>query len=381
MSSENKPQLLNSCKEILESLVTDSKSKSDMDVFLRLYSQFLEEPATINWNSWSLPDESNFIDSKELPNLEESEAKKLLNRLAVVRLNGGLGTTMGCNGPKSLITVKNEKNFLEIALEQVNFLNEKYNYELLKKGKSVLFVSNIDNTGATVDPRFIKILTEEKREYMMEVTDKTQADIKGGTLVKIDGRMMHLEMPQVPPEGIDEFCSTKTFKIFNTNNIWVDLEAIRPKLGEIKREIIANKKTLSTGEKVIQLETSIGGAIRNFPNACGLKVSRSRFLPVKRTQDLLLVSSDVFEFDNESNVTLVKTRKAAPLISLSKEFDNLEEFQRRFKKIPSLKNADSLKIKGDVWFGENVVLKGKVEIEAKEGDTVVIKDGEVIDGN
>ena len=311
-------------------MVTDPKSKNDMHVFSRLYSQFLEEPATIDWKSWTLPEESHFIDSKDLPNLENPEVKNLLDKLAVVKLNGGLGTTMGCSGPKSLITVKNGRNFLEIALEQIDVLNKKYasnipillmesfntleetkKYlsnldkkfgdleviqfeqakcprifeknllpvmdateknnpdnlnnneffyppghgnifetlltsnladELLKKGKTVLFVSNIDNTGATVDPRFIKTLIEDKREYMMEVTEKTLADIKGGTLIKINGRLMHLEMPQVPPEGIDEFCSTKTFKIFNTNNIWIDLEAIRPRLGEIKREIIANKK-------------------------------------------------------------------------------------------------------------------------------------------
>ena len=66
---------------------------------------------------------------------------------------------------------------------------------------------------------------------------------------------------------------------------------------------------------------------------------------------------------------------------MSKEFDNLKEFQKRFKKIPSLKDVDSLKIKGDVRFGENVVFKGNVELEAKEGDALVIEDGTVIDGN
>ncbi|KAK6024534.1 hypothetical protein OSTOST_09653 [Ostertagia ostertagi] len=77
---------------------------------------------------------------------------------------------------------------------------------------------------------------------------------------------MHLEIPQVPPEHLDEFCSTRTFKIFNTNNIWVNLRAVKERLDSISSEIIVNKKDLN-GRSVIQLETSIGGCIRNFPRA------------------------------------------------------------------------------------------------------------------
>lgn len=314
--------LLSDCDKKLKELITDEKSKNDLRVFSRLYQKFLTEPATIDWNSWKLPPEDTFVDSESLPELSKEEIKSWLDKLAVIRLNGGLGTTMGCNGPKSLIKVKNGKSFLEIAVDQIISLNEKYGTdvplllmesfntikestaaieeitrtrkikiiqfeqakcpriyadsllpvpttedntnegwyppghgnifqtlltsgiadELLKMGKEVIFVSNIDNTGATVDARFIKELVQNDREYIMEVTPKTPADIKGGTLILINGKFMHLEMPQVPPEGIDEFCSTRTFKIFNTNNIWIDLKAIRPKLDQINSEIIANKK-------------------------------------------------------------------------------------------------------------------------------------------
>ena len=46
-------------------------------------------------------------------------AKKLLEKLAVLKLNGGLGTTMGCTGPKSVIEVRGEKSFLDLSVQQV----------------------------------------------------------------------------------------------------------------------------------------------------------------------------------------------------------------------------------------------------------------------
>lgn len=35
----------------------------------------------------------------------------------------------------------------------------------------------------------------------------------------------------------------------------------------------------------------------------------------------------------------------------------VSDFQSRFKSIPSIINLDSLKVKGDVWFGADVALK------------------------
>lgn len=44
--------------------------------------------------------------------------RDILDRLVVIRLNGGLGTTMGCSGPKSFIEVKEGMSFLDIAVRQ-----------------------------------------------------------------------------------------------------------------------------------------------------------------------------------------------------------------------------------------------------------------------
>lgn len=49
-----------------------------------------------------------------------------LKQICIIKLNGGLGTTMGCTGPKSLIQVKNKMTFLDITIEQILNIERKY---------------------------------------------------------------------------------------------------------------------------------------------------------------------------------------------------------------------------------------------------------------
>ena len=49
----------------------------------------------------------------------DSAAKALLDKLVVLKLNGGLGTSMGCVGPKSLISVRNDATFLDLNVQQI----------------------------------------------------------------------------------------------------------------------------------------------------------------------------------------------------------------------------------------------------------------------
>jgi UTP--glucose-1-phosphate uridylyltransferase len=46
----------------------------------------------------------------------------LLNKLAVLKLNGGLGTTMGCVGPKSAIEVRDDMTFLDLTVRQIEVI-------------------------------------------------------------------------------------------------------------------------------------------------------------------------------------------------------------------------------------------------------------------
>ncbi|KAL0672819.1 hypothetical protein Bca4012_000800 [Brassica carinata] len=162
-----------------------------------------------------------------------------------------------------------------------------------------------------------------------------------------------LEIAQVPDEHVNEFKSIEKFKIFNTNNLWVNLKAIK-KLVEadaLKMEIIPNPNEVD-GVKVLQLETAAGAAIRFFENAIGVNVPRSRFLPVKATSDLLLVQSDLYTLvDGFVTWNKARTNPTNPAIELRPEFKKVASFLGRFKSIPSIVELDSLKVSGDVWFG------------------------------
>ena len=70
-------------------------------------------------------------------------------------------------------------------------------------------------------------MIESQAEFIMEVTDKTKADIKGGTLIDYEGQIRLLEVAQVPSEHVEDFKSVRKFKIFNTNNIWINLRALK----------------------------------------------------------------------------------------------------------------------------------------------------------
>src|SRR5690349_4387773 len=48
----------------------------------------------------------------DLPEPSDEQARQILDRLVVVKLNGGLGTSMGLTGPKSLLEVKPGRSFL-----------------------------------------------------------------------------------------------------------------------------------------------------------------------------------------------------------------------------------------------------------------------------
>ena len=63
-----------------------------------------------------------------------------------------------------------------------------------------------------------------------------------------------------------------------------------------------NPKTLDDGMNVIQLETAVGAAMKCFTKCKGINVPRSRFLPVKKTSDLLLIMSNLYKLNNGSLV-------------------------------------------------------------------------------
>lgn len=67
-----------------------------MRVFRRYFEQFVSVPAIIDWSKMRPFDfETLRDDFAQLPPLGDGEAREILKRVAVIKLNGGLGTTMG----------------------------------------------------------------------------------------------------------------------------------------------------------------------------------------------------------------------------------------------------------------------------------------------
>eukprot|EP00049_Salpingoeca_infusionum_P001820 m.51190 g.51190 ORF g.51190 m.51190 type:complete len:183 (+) comp11227_c0_seq3:2133-2681(+) len=172
---------------------------------------------------------------------------------------------------------------------------------------------------------------------------------------------IHPNIPQlVKISQIEEFKSVTKFRVFNTNNLWINLRAIKRVYDQetLRMEIIENTKTLDDGRHVIQLEQAVGSAIQSFHNAVGVNVPRSRFLPVKKTSDLLLVMSNLFAISHGSLVLSEhRVFKHLPLVKLGDSFKKVDSFLRRFGNIPDMLELDHLTVAGDVSFGRNVILR------------------------
>lgn len=457
----NKRGYIKKMKEELESMLSDKDTSilnNDVEEFIKLYSRFIDDmDSKIEWDKINSPPGDKIINYNDLEEPNKEEKKKLINKISIIKLNGGLGTTMGLNGPKSAIQIRNEKNFLDLCVKQVEHMNNKYKTdvplilmnsfntdrttqklickyecvktfmqsafprisaetlmpigegygksalyppghgdlfyslnksglldELINEGKEILFISNIDNLAATVDFKIVDYMLNNNIDYLMEVTEKTRADIKGGTLIEHNDKLNLLEIAQVPCDKKSEFTSVRKFKIFNTNSIWINLIALKKVIQTtgMELDIIVNKKTLpGIKEKVIQLETAIGSAIKFFPNSAGVVVPRSRFLPVKSTSDLFLIKSNLYLEDHGSlKMNPKRPYPNNPLIKLlGKNFKHYDYFLENFKTIPDILELDHLTVSGNVKFGKNVTLKGTVIIIADENSVINIPDGSILD--
>jgi UTP--glucose-1-phosphate uridylyltransferase len=134
--------------------------------------------------------------------------------------------------------------------------------------------------------------------------------------------------------------------------------------------MIVNRKTVDPGDKgspaVFQLETAMGSAIGVFEGAQALRVPRSRLAPVKTTSDLLVLRSDAYAVTDEFHLELVPERAGrAPLVVLDDHFKLVRDFDERFGSgAPSLVRAERLEVRGDVFFGRDVVVRGSVVYES-----------------
>jgi UTP--glucose-1-phosphate uridylyltransferase len=399
----------------------------------------------------------------ELPEPSPAAARDVLDRLAVVKLDGGLGTSMGLSGrPKSLLEVKPGTSFLDVIATQVLALRERLGGRLplvlmnsattrgpsldvlrrygrlrvpgvpldflqgrepkiraddlqpvrwptdpelewcppghgdiytalaasgtldalLGAGLHYAFVSNSDNLGALADVRIAAWLAAEQVPFALEAVTGTPADRKGGHLARYQGRVVLRETAQVP-DGDTSFTDIQRWRWYNTNNIWIDLCALAglqaADLAAPALPLIVNRETVDPRDPastpVIQLESAMGAAIGSIPGARAIHVPRSRFAPVKTTDDLLVIRSDAYELTGDGQMR-PGFDGPGPVVTLDKEFYKLlPDFERRFPAgAPSLRRCHRFEVDGDVTFGAGVVAVGEVRVAGPRH----VGDGEVL---
>jgi UTP--glucose-1-phosphate uridylyltransferase len=410
-------------------------------------------------------------DVPALEDLPDVEAADALKDVAMVKLNGGLATTMGLQEPKSLVEARDGRSFLDIIVGQTLALRRRYDVRLplvlmnsdatrdateralakypeiehegiapdfmqsmipkldaealtpvrwpqapalewsppghgdvygalrrsgmlaalLDQGFRYAMISNSDNLGAQLEPRVAAHLAAHEIPFLMEVVQGTEAERKGGHIARRrdDGRLVLRETAQTPPEDEESFRDFRRWRYYNTNNLWIDLRALDRELeaaeGVLELPLIVNRKTVdprdSSSTPVIQLESAMGAAIGSFRGASLLLVPRTRFVPVKTTDDLLVLRSDVYELTDQLEVEPVPERaEDLPFVELDTRFYKLlDQFEQHFPAgPPSLREARRLVVHGDVTFGPAVVVRGSVELGEEQPRR--IEAGTVLEG-
>jgi UTP--glucose-1-phosphate uridylyltransferase len=400
-----------------------------------------------------------------------ADGARALPRCVVIKLNGGLGTSMGMAQAKSLLPVKDGLSFLEITAKQTLHLHERHGGKtplllmnsfrtrddslaalrkfpelagdlppdflqhkvpkilaadlsparwprdpahewcppghgdiytalsssgmldaLLARGYEYAFVSNADNLGAVLDVDILGWFAREELPFLMEATDRTEADKKGGHLARRrdGGALVLREVAQCPGDELESFQDVRRFKYFNTNTLWVNLKSLDALLKErdgfLGLPMIRNEKTLDPADDsspiVIQLETAMGAAISVFEGAAAIRVPRSRFLPVKTTNDLLCLWSDAYVMTGDWHVVAAASGTPAEerLVDLDPRFyRRIDQLERRFPRgAPSLVECRRFVVRGDVRFGAGVTCRGDVAVVHEGPDPRLVPDGAVL---
>jgi UTP--glucose-1-phosphate uridylyltransferase len=244
---------------------------------------------------------------------------------------------------------------------------------LLAKGIRYAFLSNSDNLGATCDPDVAAWMVERGLPFVAEVCKRTKSDRKGGhhAVRKCDGRIVLRDTATVAEGEERHFRDINRHGTFNANNVWIDLEVLRERMtareGVLGLPIIVNRKNVDpadpTSPEVIQMESAMGAAIEVFEGSQAILVPRTRFRPVKTTNDLLVIRSDFFELDEGYHI--VQTSEGPePYVDLDSAYRFVPGFEKRFPHgVPSMKECTSLRVIGDPVFGRNVRCVGEVLID------------------
>ena len=258
---------------------------------------------------------------------------------------------------------------------------------LEEQGFKYLFISNSDNLGARPSRTLAQHFENTGAPFMVEVATRTYADRKGGHIVrdKATGRLLLREMSQVHPDDKAAAQDIAKHPYFNTNSIWVRIDALKAKLAEydgvLPLPVIRNFKTVDPTDagtqKVVQLETAMGAAISLFDGAICVQVDRMRFLPVKTTNDLFIMRSDRFHLTD--SYEMEDGNYIFPNVDLDpRYYKNINDFNERFPySVPSLAAANSVTVRGDWTFGQNVIMFADATLE-DQGRPSYVPNGEYV---
>jgi UTP--glucose-1-phosphate uridylyltransferase len=248
---------------------------------------------------------------------------------------------------------------------------------LIAAGYERAFVSNSDNLGAVPDARVAEWFAASGAPFAIEAVRRTPSDRKGGHFARrrSDGRIVLRESAQTLDEDKQALADLGRHKYASTNNLWFDLVAMREALdsrdGILGLAMIKNTKTVDPADpsspEVVQIETAMGAAIEVFDGAELIEVSRERFVPVKTTNDLLVLRSDCYRLAEDSSLEL--TSPQVPFVDLDPRFYKLvRDFDARFPDgFPSMRGATSLTVKGDWTFGAGVTVLGEAILSEQDG--------------
>jgi UTP--glucose-1-phosphate uridylyltransferase len=262
--------------------------------------------------------------------------------------------------------------------------------KLIDAGFEYVFISNADNLGAVLDPTILGHFIQNNYPFMMEVADRTEADKKGGHLAqRKDGQLILREIAQCPEADQSAFQDTKRHRYFNTNNLWLNLLQLRDTLQKnnyiFDLPLIRNQKTVDPRDPdsipVYQIETAAGSAVSIFKGSSAIRVPRTRFSPVKNTNDLLAVRSDLYLLSDDFQVNAIFNPGIhSPVIDLdSRYYKLIDDFEERFSSgPPSLKNCRMLNVHGDINFGKHIRLAGNVTLINKDVAQKNIPDNTVL---
>lgn len=151
---------------------------------------------------------------------------------------------------------------------------------LMGEGVRVVWIANLDNLGAAIDPLVLGAHLDQGSPLTVEVVDKKPGD-RGGSPFRVDGRTVILESFRVPRD-IDE----DDVPVFNTNTFLIDAEQLRDL--EMDWTWFRVEKSVE-GRPAIQFERLIG-ELTSALDSTFLLVPRegpeSRFLPAKDHDEL-----------------------------------------------------------------------------------------------